>query len=81
MSADNDIVDDKSHIRDKIDFSDAEWIASTEGTNAPGVEVAFVDGYIGMRNSAEQGGPVLVFTPEEWDAFVEGAKDGEFDEP
>ncbi len=32
-----------------------------------------------MRNGADPDGPVLVFTQAEWDAFVEGAKDGEFD--
>ena len=43
------------------------------------VEVAFVDDLIGMRNSADPDGPVLVFTQAEWDAFVAGAQDGEFD--
>ncbi|GIJ47208.1 DUF397 domain-containing protein [Virgisporangium aliadipatigenens] len=43
------------------------------------VEIAFVDGAIAMRDSKHPTGPVLVFTPAEWDAFVEGAKDGEFD--
>lgn len=82
MSADeHEIADDKAHIRHQLDFSRAEWIASTDNPAEPGVEVAFVDGYIGMRNGAQQEGPVLVFTPEEWDAFVAGAKDGEFDEP
>ena len=32
-----------------------------------------------MRDSKHPDGPVLLFTAEEWDAFVEGAKDGEFD--
>jgi hypothetical protein len=43
------------------------------------VEVAFVDGAIAVRDSKNTAGPVLVFTRGEWDAFVEGAKDGEFD--
>ena len=84
MSDDNSApapVDDKAHIRDDLDFSHAEWITSTDDEDEPGVEIAFVDGYVGMRNGAEPEGPVLVFTPEEWDAFVLGAKDGEFDEP
>jgi hypothetical protein len=34
-----------------------------------------------MRNSADPDGPVLLFTPAEWEAFVLGARDGEFDEP
>jgi hypothetical protein len=75
-----DVVDDKAHIRHKLDFTNAEWIRSAEDEEE-GVEIAFVDGYIGMRNGAHPEGPVLVFTPEEWDAFVAGAKDGEFDEP
>lgn len=41
------------------------------------VEVAHGDdGNIYLRSS--QGGPVLQFTPDEWDAFVAGAKAGEF---
>jgi hypothetical protein len=43
------------------------------------VEIAFVDGAIAMRDSKHPDGPVLLFTAEEWDACVEGAKDGEFD--
>jgi hypothetical protein len=43
------------------------------------VEVAFVDGAIAVRDSKNPMGSVLVFTPSEWDAFVAGAKDGEFD--
>ncbi|QGK71100.1 DUF397 domain-containing protein [Allosaccharopolyspora coralli] len=74
------IHDDKFHVRGRLDFTGAEWITSTED-DEPGVEIAFVDGYIGMRNGADPSGPLLVFTPEEWDAFVAGAKDGEFDEP
>jgi hypothetical protein len=51
-------------------------------------EVAFVphtDGstYVAMCNPKFTGpqDTVLVFTPGEWDAFIAGAKDGEFDEP
>jgi hypothetical protein len=43
------------------------------------VEVAFVDGTVAVRDSKDPSGPVLVFTRAEWDAFVGGAKDGEFD--
>lgn len=37
-------------------------------------------GQWGVRNSRDRSGPVLVFTPAEWDAFVDGVKRGEFDE-
>ncbi|KAA2253523.1 DUF397 domain-containing protein [Solihabitans fulvus] len=81
------IYDDKAEVRGKLDLTDAEWQRSDEGDQeGEHVEVAFVphtDGvtYVAMRNSAHPEGPVLVFTPSEWDAFIEGAKDGEFDEP
>ncbi len=32
-----------------------------------------------MRNSGDPDGPKLYFTEAEWDAFVLGVKDGEFD--
>lgn len=43
------------------------------------VEVAFVGETILMRNGGDTESPVLVFTQAEWDAFVAGALDGEFD--
>jgi len=35
---------------------------------------------IGIRDTKDSGaGPVLVFTGTEWDAFIAGAKEGQFD--
>lgn len=46
------------------------------------VEVAFFDdGTTGIRDSKDKAGPVLQFTPGEWDAFVGGVFDGEFNRP
>lgn len=59
-----------------------KWFKSTRsGNNGACVEVAILDdGVIGVRDSKAQGkGPILTFTPAEWDAFIGGAKDGEFD--
>jgi hypothetical protein len=85
------IFDDKAHVRGKLDLTKAEWQRAAEPDADPDgeyVEIAFVphtDGktYIAMRNSKYTGpdDTVLVFTESEWDAFVEGAKAGEFDEP
>lgn len=33
-----------------------------------------------MRDSKHPEGPVLYFTEAEWDAFIGGVKDGEFDD-
>ena len=45
------------------------------------VEVAVAsDGWVGVRDSKEGGlGAVLEFAADEWDAFLGGAKSGEFD--
>jgi len=36
-------------------------------------------GVIAVRDFKDPTGPALVFTPAEWQAFVGGVKDGEFD--
>jgi hypothetical protein len=57
------------------------WHKSTRsGTQGNCVEVrGLADGGVAVRDSKNPEGPVLVFTAAEWDAFVGGAKDGEFD--
>ena len=64
-----------------VDLSRAVWRKSTRSgpwtDNC--VEVAFVDGAIAVRDSKNPTGGTLIFTPGEWDAFVGGTKDGEFD--
>lgn len=60
------------------------WIKSRRSGPTGGncVEVAFLDGgEIAMRNSRHPGGPALIFTGSEWDAFLGGARDGEFARP
>ncbi|MFE1095895.1 DUF397 domain-containing protein [Streptomyces smyrnaeus] len=45
------------------------------------VEVApLSSGGRAVRDSKDKGGPVLLFTPAEWDAFRMGVKAGEFDD-
>ena len=67
------------HPKGDFDLSRAVWQRAEGDSSDSAVEVAFVDDLIGMRNSGEPEGPVLVFTQAEWDAFVAGAQDGEFD--
>lgn len=44
------------------------------------VAVAFLpDGSIVVRDDKVTGGPTLTFTTEEWNAFIAGVKDAEFD--
>jgi hypothetical protein len=44
------------------------------------LEVAHLDGGIGVRDSKDPLGPVLMFTRGEMLAFVKGVREGEFDE-
>lgn len=63
----------------RIDSSQATWHKSTHSGGDDCVEVAFVGDAIAVRDAKNVTGPALIFTPAEWDAFVGGAKDGEFD--
>lgn len=60
----------------------ANWRTSSRSSGGDNcVEVAFAaDGTVGVRDSKQQGrGPVLEFTPAEWEAFLGGVVGGEFD--
>jgi Domain of unknown function (DUF397) len=61
--------------------SSALWVKSSLSfSNGACVEVAdLFDGKIGLRHSKDPSGPVLRFTPAEWQAFLGGARLGEFD--
>jgi hypothetical protein len=54
--------------------------SSLSFANGNCVEVAIVaDGQIRVRNSRDRDGQVLLFTSEEWRAFLAGVREGEFD--
>ena len=61
--------------------SASSWVKSSLSfANGNCVEVtSLLDGTIGLRNSRDSEGPVLRFTPDEWHAFLGGARKGEFD--
>jgi Domain of unknown function (DUF397) len=61
------------------DFGKARWRKSSVSGDGGCVEVAYVDGVIGVRDTKDNGaGPVLMFTQREWTAFLAGAQAGEF---
>jgi hypothetical protein len=63
-----------------LDLTGAAWHKSSRSSgNGNCVEVAILDQAIAVRDSKDRSGPVLIFTASEWDAFVNGAKDGDFD--
>jgi hypothetical protein len=61
--------------------SDSYWVKSSLSfSNGNCVEVTSLrGGEIGVRDSKDSEGPVLRFTSDEWDAFVGGVRNGEFD--
>jgi hypothetical protein len=45
------------------------------------VELAgLAGGHVAVRNSRHPSGPALIYTPAEMAAFVQGAKEGDFDD-
>jgi Domain of unknown function (DUF397) len=59
----------------------AQWQAGQHTPVHEGrVELAVLPGgRIAMRNSQDPGGPALIYTYDEIEAFINGTKDGEFD--
>jgi hypothetical protein len=64
-----------------LDPPSAVWKKSTRSAQSNCVEVAFIDGQVGVRDSKNREGPILAFTSAEWEAFTGGVRDGEFDPP
>lgn len=64
-----------------IDGLPVQWRRSSRCDGGQCVEVAFTQAHALVRDSKDAPGPVLSFTPAEWDAFVAGARAGEFDSP
>ncbi len=58
------------------------WIKSSlSAANSNCVEAARLsDGHVGVRDSKDPHGGVLLFTPAEWTAFLGGVRNGEFDD-
>lgn len=55
------------------------WVKSSLCSAEGCVEVEHRGGVVAVRDSKNPGGPALEFTPAEWDAFLGGARLGEFD--
>jgi hypothetical protein len=63
-----------------IELASAVWRKSSRsggGNNC--VEVAFVPGGVGVRDSKNRDGATFVFGAGAWSSFIGGARDGVFD--
>ncbi|WP_076784742.1 DUF397 domain-containing protein [Parafrankia discariae] len=61
---------------------DPTWIKSSYSNSSGGncVEVR-LGTTVSVRDSKDPEGPVLTFTPREWEVFLWGVTEGEFDLP
>jgi hypothetical protein len=65
-----------------MDLTGATWRKSSYsgGNGGNCVEVASdLPGVVAVRDSKDRGGPVLIFTPDEWRALAAEAKAGDLD--
>jgi uncharacterized protein DUF397 len=67
-----------------IDVGRQSWQCSGEGDGS--IEVAIVDAageggqWVLMRVAGDPGGRILVYDRHEWECFLDGARNGEFDD-
>jgi hypothetical protein len=56
------------------------WLKAHSSTaNGQCVELAAALGNIAVRDSKDPNGPILIYTSSEFRAFLDGARNGEFD--
>lgn len=61
-----------------LDPEAQSWQRSGTGDGA--IEVAFALGWVLMRVAGDPGQRILVFDRHEWECFLDGARNGEFDD-
>lgn len=75
------ILTDRARKRSSAANEILKWTKSSFSmANGNCVEVTGLSGeLIRIRDSKDPRGPMLQFTPPEWDAFLDGVRNGEFD--
>jgi hypothetical protein len=66
----------------EIDLSNLRWFKSSASASGACVEVAHLPGGgVAVRDSKDRSRAPHVYTRREWEAFLIGARNGEFDVP
>jgi hypothetical protein len=66
----------------EIDLNNLRWFKSSASASGACVEVAHLPGGgVAVRDSKDRSKTPHVYTRREWEAFLTGAKNGEFDVP
>lgn len=76
------VADIRDHpLKGEFNPTTAKWKRTPTASGAGGtLEIGYGDnGLIGLRLANDPDGIILIYTPAEWDAFLEGVRDGEFD--
>ena len=74
-------MSDASNGLPAAELTGAHWVKSSYSGPTGGncVEVALLaGGQVAVRNSRHPSGTALMFSAGEWDAFIGGARDGQF---
>jgi hypothetical protein len=68
-------------LKGEFDTATARWERTTHEDGTPAaLEIGYADnGLVALRMAEDPEGDILIYTPSEWEAFVEGVRDGEFD--
>jgi hypothetical protein len=67
-------------VRNELPFSTLQWRKAAKSGVGGCFLVAAYDGGVAVTDSKDPASGVLVYTSGEWDAFLDGAKKGEFDD-
>ncbi|MFB9662910.1 DUF397 domain-containing protein [Glycomyces mayteni] len=68
-------------LKGQFDTAAARWVRPDADDGTPGeLEIGFAtNGLVAMRRTDDPEGTILIYTPDEWEAFVGGVRDGELD--
>jgi hypothetical protein len=56
------------------------WRSAISCTGGQCIQVAAIGNGVAIRDSKNPAGAILVYSTEEWETFVAGAKNGDFDD-